>query len=168
MADGAGKHDAATWETNFNAEFDRICAAFWRQIAARAEQTQPHTTPTLQLQTATIPSSERGTHLEAPLLSQPNTRGDIRKWEKPGAQDPRKGTDGLSGEAPLTHTHTRVRQSPPRDRMTRPPGASTLSHPAEWVENKHPCSSPDPHGTTYSPKQPTRNWRFSSQYDSIT
>ncbi|CAH2312794.1 Hypothetical predicted protein [Pelobates cultripes] len=59
MANALRKHPVTPWETKFNAEFDKICAAFWHRIATRAEQMQPSTTPALQL----------------PLLRQPYTQG---------------------------------------------------------------------------------------------
>ncbi|CAH2273836.1 Hypothetical predicted protein [Pelobates cultripes] len=58
MADAAETTRVPDWEAKFHADFDRICAVFWSQIASHAEQPQPQpqplTTPGNQHQSTTL------------------------------------------------------------------------------------------------------------------
>ncbi|CAH2282856.1 Hypothetical predicted protein, partial [Pelobates cultripes] len=71
IADAAGKLSATNWEDKFQANFDRICAAFWSRIASHAEQTQMHTIPATELKTA-VPTTKHSSEPETHLAKSPH------------------------------------------------------------------------------------------------
>ncbi|CAH2254404.1 Hypothetical predicted protein [Pelobates cultripes] len=157
MADGAREHPEPTWETGFNAAFDRICATFWGQIAARAEQTQQSITYTTQPQaeflSANSPTelTHPAMHMEnVPLQRQPYTRGFIRELEAPRAHDPQNRIHGTTARVPFTAAGRRQlarrlrktmssRKRPTPRPVKRPPAAEECEWngqgPPSWHED---------------------------------
>ncbi|CAH2293538.1 Hypothetical predicted protein [Pelobates cultripes] len=134
MTDAAGKQPEMPWEAKFNADFNRVCAAFWRRIATRAEQTQPTTTPAPQLQSAALPtnsltaSAQPASQARVPFKASGQRRMVHRRrksttgWQRLATRKGKSPSDRKVHSKEAQWIHSQVRDMP------RPDGLASQRH----------------------------------------